>query len=382
MSPALARRYSFPIAGAVAIEAATRIIDNTVSIEADNFTPEQFEQVVRHAVVNDKVRPRYQVGVNRITRQVAVIPDCVVLGHVGAVARASDGALLFPRAGELPNWNYARPKRLRVREFGDGLVTALKDTQHYYHFFERLLGLLSYLDRDHEPGTPLTVIVRANGPAFQKGVCKTVETAYPHVRFVELARDERAEIRSYLWLNELSDNTEWLPVDRERAARLAGLLRGHYRQPEPKGGELLFFSRGQAKARRLINEVELQTIAARLGFRRFEAVSGNHPEQVRRFGEADVIVAVHGAGLTNLLFARPGASVIELFPADCVKSTYLYLANRLNLHHCALLGSPGDYHQAFSVEAGAFEAKLADVLAERAKRNPMLYETVPAKAMT
>jgi hypothetical protein len=51
-----------------------------------------------------------------------------------------------------------------------------------------------------------------------------------------------------------------------------------------------------------------------------------------------------------------------------VKSTYLYLSNRLNLRHTAVFGSP---HQAFAVNAGLFEAKLGEVLTRRAHGNPI-----------
>jgi Glycosyltransferase 61 len=368
--PALGRSYCFPMTGAAATETASKIIENTTVALTGNFTPAQIENVVIPAIANDKVRVRHEPGTCELTRQVAIVPDCAVLGHLGVVARGRDGALLFSGAGAIPNWNYARPKRLKARRFGDGLVTSLQDTQHYYHFFERLLGLLGYLDRDHEPGAPLTVLVQAGGPAFQRSACAAIAAAYPGVAFVDLGRNERAEVARYLWLHELTDNTEWLPVTAERGARLASLLRSHYRQPEPRGGELLFFSRGEARKRRLLNEPELAAIAGALGFQRFEAVAGNHAEQVRRFGNADAIVAVHGAGLTNLLFARPGTAVIELFPENCVKSTYLWLSNRMQLRHYPLLGSAGDYHQGFRVDPGRFAARLDAVLGQAAQRRP------------
>jgi hypothetical protein len=359
----LAGRYAFPMAGAGAIEAASQVIADTAVMETGDFTPKQMKEIVIPALANDKMRVRHAPGSCRIARQVAIIPDCAVLGHVGAVARMSDMALLFPRGGALPNWNYARPKKLKTRRFGDGLVTSLQDTHHYYHFFEQLIPLLGYLDAEHEPGSPLTVLLREGGAAFQRSVCAAVEAAYPGVRFIGLDKDERAEIRRYLWLHEMSDNVEWLPVTAQRAARLGAIMRGFYGQPAPRGGERIFFSRGEAKARRLINETELEAIAARHGFTRFEATSGNHPEQVSRFANADAVIAVHGAGLTNLIFARPGTAVMELFPSNCIKSTYLWLSNRLDLRHYPLLGSDGDYHQAFQVDPRHFEARLGEICA-------------------
>lgn len=359
----LAERYSFPMSGAAAIDTATQVIDDTAVLVGGGFTPAQMQSVVLPALANDKIRNRAApAGASYFKRQVAIVPGCAVLGHVNAVIRMCDNAMLYHRAGRPPNWNFAKPKRLKIRAFPDGLVASMEGTKHYYHFFERLLPLIGYLERDHRPGEPLTVLVPAGGPAFQHAVCGAVEAAYPDVRFAGLGSDERAEIGRFLWIYEMGDNTEWLPARAEDAARLAALLRKHYRQPSPQGGELMFFSRGGAKQRRLKNEAALQAVAERKGFRCFEAVSGNHPEQVLRFGNADVVVAVHGAGLTNLLFARPGATVIELFPENCVKSTYLWLASRMGVAHHALLGTKGDYNQAFEIDDQRFAAMLDSVL--------------------
>ena len=67
----------------------------------------------------------------------------------------------------------------------------------------------------------------------------------------------------------------------------------------------------------------------------------------------------------HLLFARPGTTVIEIFPEDCVKSTYLWLAVRLGLDYRAVIGKPGDYRQAFHVKPKPFAAALDDALRSR-----------------
>jgi hypothetical protein len=271
--------------------------------------------------------------------------------------------MLSAYPSELPNWNQARPKRLNSRMFQHGLVTWLEGTHHYFHFFASLLPLIAYLEREHRPDRPLTVLIPAHGPRYVRDVCMAIEVAYHGVRFEGLASDERAEVASYLWLHHGSDNLERLPVDVDLGGKLAESVRRYYGQHGPRGGQFLFLSRGDAKLRRILNEGELEAIAAGHGFERFVAHADNHEEQVRRFSEADVIVAAHGAGLTNLLFARPGATVLEIFPEDFVKSTYLWLALRKGLNYRALVGEIGDYRQAFHVPSDKFAASLADAMA-------------------
>lgn len=55
-------------------------------------------------------------------------------------------------------------------------------------------------------------------------------------------------------------------------------------------------------------------------------------EQIVLFHNAEIIVAPHGAGLVNLLFARPGTKVIELFQAH-EDDTYWYLSQVIGLDH-------------------------------------------------
>ncbi len=343
---------------------AVQIMDNSISVESGAFDAEGMK-LVKRAAENDRIDPGRGPAYPPIFRhEIAVIRNCAVLGHVGAVVDTASGALLSQSGAETPNWNRARPRRLECRRLSNGLVTWLDGTRHYFHFFASLLPLLEYLRQDVHTKRPLTVLVPAGGPAFQHQVCKAVAAAYPHVRFEPVGADERAEIDAYLWLHNGCRNSEWLPVARSGADTVANLLHRHYGLARPTGGDLMFFSRGKAKQRRLSNEAELESIAAERGFARFEAHSENHAEQVQRFGNADVIVAVHGAGLTNLIFARPGATLIELFPENCIKSTYLWLARRMGLNYRAVIGSPGDYRQGFHLPPerlrDALDATLED----------------------
>jgi hypothetical protein len=341
---------------------AIEVIDDTVKFKPVTFT-EADRDLLARAMRNDKVIGAHGRSQSLLfRRQVAVVPNCAVLGHVGAAIRVTDGALLALHCGEPPNWNRAKPRRLKPRFFDDKLVTWLDGTKHYFHFFASLLPLIGYLDREHHPDRPLTALIPAGGPAYQDQVCAAIAAVYPGLTFEHLQPDERAEIPRYLWLHHGSGNAEWLPASRDEAGRLARLLRRHYGLGEPEGGGRMFLSRGNAKLRRLLNEDALTEIAATEGFARFQAHSGNHAEQVRAFGEADVIVAVHGAGLTNLLFARPGATIVEIFPEDCVKSTYLWLARRLGLNYLPLTGGPGNYKQAFTLAPQIFQSGLEKAL--------------------
>ncbi len=77
----------------------------------------------------------------------------------------------------------------------------------------------------------------------------------------------------------------------------------------------LYISRRDSAQRSLGNEVELEAALAARGFVAVTMSGRSLAEQIRLVRAASVVVSPHGAGLTLLLFARPGTTVFELIPA-------------------------------------------------------------------
>jgi hypothetical protein len=76
----------------------------------------------------------------------------------------------------------------------------------------------------------------------------------------------------------------------------------------------IFISRRKALGRRIVNEDEVIRALTPLGFSVYLLEEMSYAEQVRLFAQAKIIVAPHGAGLTNLIFAE-NPIIIELFGA-------------------------------------------------------------------
>ena len=61
-------------------------------------------------------------------------------------------------------------------------------------------------------------------------------------------------------------------------------------------------------------------------------------EQVGLFASASVIVAMHGAGLTNLVFASPGTQVIELVAPTYINHCYKRVAQTTGCVYQEIVG--------------------------------------------
>ncbi|MCX5923211.1 MAG: glycosyltransferase family 61 protein [Candidatus Dependentiae bacterium] len=97
----------------------------------------------------------------------------------------------------------------------------------------------------------------------------------------------------------------------------------------------IFISRKDARMRRVLNEDEVFALFEPFGFKRYTLDSLSLLEQMSLFNRADIIVASHGAGLTNLIFSKPGTRVIEFFQAR-PDATYWNLCQILRLNHTCI----------------------------------------------
>ena len=71
-------------------------------------------------------------------------------------------------------------------------------------------------------------------------------------------------------------------------------------------------------------------LAARMleqqGFTRIDPGAHTVQEQIDLFAAADLVVAPHGAALSNLVFSKPGVRILELFAAGYVNHCYWTIA--------------------------------------------------------
>jgi hypothetical protein len=104
----------------------------------------------------------------------------------------------------------------------------------------------------------------------------------------------------------------------------------------------LFVSRADAGRRRLANETALMERLSALGYERVVPSALSFSAQIATFAGATHIVGVHGAGLTNLVFSRPAATLIELFPPFIGTPAYYLLCASTNRPYYGYLAHKAD----------------------------------------
>lgn len=108
--------------------------------------------------------------------------------------------------------------------------------------------------------------------------------------------------------------------------------------------------------RHIKNEIDVECMLAEQGFESICTEDFSQIDQIKLFSAAKVVVATHGAGLTNMLFMPPGATVIELMPHVEARPFFWLMAEKLQHRYGVLMCNAVD--GGFN---GAIEVELSDL---------------------
>ncbi|MCM2372209.1 glycosyltransferase family 61 protein [Aporhodopirellula aestuarii] len=94
----------------------------------------------------------------------------------------------------------------------------------------------------------------------------------------------------------------------------------------------IYVSRRHSKNRNLANEREVSKLLEGFDFETHFLEQYSIEKQIRLFHDAQIVVGLHGAGLTNMIFARPPLHVIEIRPNRCDRTCFAELSEDLGHH--------------------------------------------------
>ncbi|UEM22346.1 glycosyltransferase 61 family protein [Skermanella mucosa] len=162
---------------------------------------------------------------------------------------------------------------------------------------------------------------------------------------------------------------DWMvpSVGREAAAWVRDRLMDGIAVRPRKPGRILV-SREGSLFRRCDNEGVISQVAARRGFVTVRLEELSFDEQVSLFAGAEIVMGVHGAGFTNMLFAPPGALLIELHPAGHLPEFYRHLTRLMGQGHAAIGGAltqalrpAREYNWNFRIDPAELDLRLAEL---------------------
>lgn len=300
-----------------------------------------------------------------VKRFVGIVHDIIVPGHtLTPVDPRTWRQVGFELAGR-SNWNFAHPGLtiLRGRRVEEPAIVIPPFWNYWHLFLEHLLPLIQAARLKAWGDKPLKVITSAKRPPLIDAVIAGLRAEGFDVSILEAEPREHLSLDQMLVAVNQCWNAErnYALVEAVPAARR--VFAAAYRdRPVTNAGRRLYISRRGTKLRQIVNEDEMVAALKRLDFTVLEAKWSNHPEQLAAFSAADVIVGVHGAGLTNIIFSAPGTKVLEIFPHDHRKTSMLHLSAEHDLKHHSFFGSHEKHNQAFSVDVPKLIERVESLL--------------------
>lgn len=106
-------------------------------------------------------------------------------------------------------------------------------------------------------------------------------------------------------------------------------------------GAKIYVSRRKSRRRRLAGEELLEARLREKGFVILHLEELSFREQIAVFSGAEVVVATHGAGLSNLVWSEAPCRVVEIFPHNYILDCYAWLSFSLGLDYRYVICSTG-----------------------------------------
>lgn len=293
----------------------------------------------------------------------ALLQGAFVLGPAGTIL-TKDRKLVYDASLEVcltPDTHsicnrviYAKPRRL------SGLSLNLTASQAHENYFHWVTDALPKLALAQAAGYNLSdfdhFIVNSHSRAFQQETLTLL--GIPTAKIVALDEHPVLQCAKLLVTTApcLSGNVSPWMIRFLRDSFLTGNV--------VTGQEKIFIGRKNTVRRSLLNESAISAALEQQGFKTVYPETLSFAQQVSLFAGAKVIIAAHGAALTNLAFAAPGTRVLELFPSSYINQGYWTMASVAGLHYAYAITPvpeiPGNHDLLRNVDFAADLTKIIE----------------------
>lgn len=270
---------------------------------------------------------------------VAEIKDAKIFGKFGYISLERNNPL-FIRELIWP-WDDSEKEILRInfsslppfqKTKSRIAVLAQKGASNYYHWMTEVLPKMQLLK---ESKVDFDLVYVPYWAPFQKESLDQSGISEDKVIF---ANDKQFLESNTVIIPSFPSNSQFSPDWVLRFLRETFLENCLLTQERPK--KRIFLSRKNSPSRLVSNEEELSKLLKE----RYEistvVLDGlSIKEQAKLFSEAELIVAPHGAALTNIVFARPETAVVELFSYR-LDQTFFKLSHQLQLKYIPVIALP------------------------------------------
>jgi capsular polysaccharide biosynthesis protein/tetratricopeptide (TPR) repeat protein len=236
--------------------------------------------------------------------------------------------------------NFVNAEKLPPANYIDGTVAVLSGLMNhlYFHWMLDVLPRIELLRRSQIDWAEIDYFYIDDRLPFQQETLQIL--GIPTAKILRSDRSPHIQARKLIapsYPGSVSWMSKWT----------CEFLRNHFlgQTTTVTKGNRLYISRRSAANRRIINEDAVIERLTQVGFQVVTFEQCSVIDQATLMSTAQVVIAPHGGGLTNLVFCPPGTKVIELFSPNYVYPCYWFVSNLADLKYYYLLGElPFGFH--------------------------------------
>jgi capsular polysaccharide biosynthesis protein len=235
---------------------------------------------------------------------------------------------------------------------------------NFFHWFLDVLQKLELLStsEDFKSKNKVIVIPVDHRASF---IADSLEAF--NFKFVMQQRGQLLLVNRLIFMQDLAPSGNYR---KDIVLALRDRLRNRFlkRSKEVVGVSRVYITRKNAKKRRIVNEEELIPILLRANFKVVDMDVIQFKEQIELMCNVDVLISLHGAGLTHMLWIKEAASVLEIRARDdSDNNCYFTLASDLRLDYYYALAdkvNPSESTQKsdYFIDSNYFKEQLAQLL--------------------
>lgn len=242
----------------------------------------------------------------------------------------NDLSLEFGEPQDLEGFNHSVfHNKLPKETYIDKTVAVLDSAgaQNYFHWFINILPKIEFfeksgIDIDH-------YLVDVSKP-FQKASLEMIN--FPMDKIIPLSSVDNIKAK-----NIIASNLPSSPGITNSSS--IEFLRNKFEKKQNDRNLKIFISRKKAlQGRTITNEDEVFELIEKYGFESYVLEDMSFYDQVEIFSKAKIVLAPHGAGLTNMIFCPDDTKIIECCNPKYRATCYYILAGMCNFDYYYILG--------------------------------------------
>jgi hypothetical protein len=208
---------------------------------------------------------------------------------------------------------------------------------HYYmHWLSETLPRI-YLLSLLEVGNPKVILP---GPTMKNisFIKQSLHLLFPDIEFSFTENRNVFKFRELVWISQMGQTSfQFNPL---LITSFREFIRKRLIDDFNFSKKRLYISRRNAICRKVLNEDEVEFLLKKFEFETVYLENYSFEEQMKICSQSDMIISIHGAGLSNMIFMPEDSFVLELQRRMSYSSCFFSLANALNLNYYYLFCQP------------------------------------------